>query len=146
VGPPFVGGAGAGGADTFCLGPAAAPSSLMSMLGVTVPPGGVLRQEDPATPVALPAYTFLHTAAAASGQAPLGVGGGLPVTPRPAGAPPAPPAPCQGRDFLAQLGAIATDSTRGYKYRMSDSGYGQHSFLRRAPTASLPGTLTGAGD
>jgi hypothetical protein len=44
-----------------------------------------------------------------------------------------------GKDFLAQLGAIATDGTRGYKYRASDGGHGAHSFLQNAATSSLQG-------
>jgi hypothetical protein len=48
------------------------------------------------------------------------------------------------RQFLVQLGAIAQDGSRGYKYRMSDNGGGGRSFLQRAATCSLPGTLTQA--
>jgi hypothetical protein len=46
------------------------------------------------------------------------------------------------RQLLVQLGAIAQDGSRGYKYRMSDNGGGGRSFLQRAATCSLPGTLT----
>jgi hypothetical protein len=46
------------------------------------------------------------------------------------------------RQLLVQLGAIAQDGSRGYKYRMSDNGGGGRSFLKRAATCSLPGTLT----
>lgn len=53
--------------------------------------------------------------------------------------------PAAGKDFLAQLGAIATDGSRGYKYRASDCGHGGSRFLQRSATASLPGTLTGTG-
>jgi hypothetical protein len=48
------------------------------------------------------------------------------------------------RQLLVQLGAIAQDGSRGYKYRMSDNGGGGRSFLQRAATCSLPGTLTAA--
>jgi hypothetical protein len=49
------------------------------------------------------------------------------------------------RQFLMQLGAIAQDGSLGYKYRMSDNGGGGgRSFLQRAATCSLPGTLTQA--
>jgi hypothetical protein len=48
------------------------------------------------------------------------------------------------RQLLVQLGAIAKDGSRGYKYRMSDNGGGGRSFLQRAATCSLPGTLTAA--
>lgn len=47
-------------------------------------------------------------------------------------------------EFMRKIREIATDSSRGYKYRASDSGHSGRSFLARSATASLPGALSGS--